>query len=784
MDNDTLVFASGNLIHFFNVPTTVMTMRRSACGDGIGCLAKNPNRAYNHLTIGENGKKPTIFIYKFPEMQLVSMLKKGTKRQFSILDYTTDGELLASQGGDPDYMITIWDWKRGEIKLRAKSFSNDVVNLMFSPFIPEQLTTCGLGHIKFWKMSSTFTGLKLQGLIGRFGKTEICDIFGICALPDEKILSGCEWGNVLVWDNGLIKLEVCRKNRKPCHNGPITQIFMRNAEEIMTVGTDGFIRIWFWETVELSDPPEDDRFVEIEPSCEFRIGLRNYNAELLKIIKIDSDKPDWYAQDGLGGIWWCDLSTEVRPQQPKQLFRCHAGEIVAMDTSSVSQHMATLGRDGRLYVYDYLEKEMIFHHQFLAAGCDLIWLPVTIDATGAVMIIGFADGVVRVITFNHRLQNDEQFQLVQAIKCHCKPITRISVNPKGSIFVSASEDSTIFIHQLVKDSPVVTLHPIGFIIVPSPVTCINWNPSKWSTIIVGCKLGDVVQVDLPERSNSYTDTSYHLNHIPMEHFKFQSIKSQIRRNEKIKQIEAKKELKRQRKLRQLEAMKKENPMVDINEDSFLADSEEDEVVEKVKIPDPPNPILWIQFTSDNTLWLSMGGFDAGYIYEYNPDTGELVSCTLIDDADDIEIHSYMYLNGFLIFGMSDGKIRINRIKDNWRDLSDFWLLSMHDSFFGKIPTIKSNFDDKFLFTIGSDGNLFSYNWNMPMKAIRPIIPTPVPVVRKVDGVLGNVSIIFLFSASTSLRYRRSKLFVARAAKGERKRREASESFHRQQEQSA
>jgi cilia- and flagella-associated protein 44 len=728
MDKETLVFASGNLIHFFNVTTSTVTTRRSAGGGGIGCIAKNPNPNYPHLTIGENGRKPTIYIYKFPEMELIAMLKRGTKRQFSFLDYTVDGELLASQGGDPDYLLTIWDWKRKEIKLRAKSFSNDVANLMFSPYIPDQLTTCGLGHIKFWTMSSTFTGLKLQGLIGRFGKTEICDIYGICSMPDEKVLSGCQWGNILVWENGLIKLEVCRKNRKKCHIGCITQIFMRNSEEIMTVGTDGYIRIWFWETVELSDPPEHDRFVEIEPSHEFHVGQGGYNAELLKIIKNQSDQEDWYAQDGNGGIWWCDLATEVRPQKPKQLFRCHAGKIVAMDTSGISQHVATLGEDGRLYVYDYIEKEMVFNHQFLANGSDLVWLPVSVDPTGSVMILGFTDGVIRVISFNYKVQSLEQFQLVQAVKCHCKPITKISVNPKGSIFVSASEDSTIFVHQLVKDTPLVTLQPIGFIKVPSPVSCINWNPTKWSTVILGCAFGDVVQIDLPERSNSYTDVSFHLDQIPTSHFKFKSVKSQIRRHQKIKEIEDRKERKRQRKLRDLEKMKKENPDLEVDEEEFLADSEEEEVLDPIYIPDPPNPILWIQFTRNDTLWLSLGGFDAGYIYEHRLEDGELLSYDLIQDADDIEIHSYAYLDDYLVLGMGHGKIRINHLKENWRDLSGFWQLSMHDNFLGKIPAIKFSFDKKFMFSVGSDGNLFSYSWNLPLEKVQPAVPLPVPKV--------------------------------------------------------
>lgn len=45
----------------------------------------------------------------------------------------------------------------------------------------------GAAHIKFWKMAQTFTGLKLKGELGRFGKTEICDVLGVYPMPDEKV---------------------------------------------------------------------------------------------------------------------------------------------------------------------------------------------------------------------------------------------------------------------------------------------------------------------------------------------------------------------------------------------------------------------------------------------------------------------------------------------------------------------------------------------------------------------------------------------------------------------
>lgn len=35
----------------------------------------------------------------------------------------------------------------------------------FSPYFEGLLNTSGTGHIRFWKVASTFTGLKLQGQV-------------------------------------------------------------------------------------------------------------------------------------------------------------------------------------------------------------------------------------------------------------------------------------------------------------------------------------------------------------------------------------------------------------------------------------------------------------------------------------------------------------------------------------------------------------------------------------------------------------------------------------------
>lgn len=40
---------------------------------------------------------------------------------------------------------------------------------------------------RFWKMDNTFTGLKLQGHMGHFGKNTVTDIEGYVDFPDGKV---------------------------------------------------------------------------------------------------------------------------------------------------------------------------------------------------------------------------------------------------------------------------------------------------------------------------------------------------------------------------------------------------------------------------------------------------------------------------------------------------------------------------------------------------------------------------------------------------------------------
>lgn len=77
--------------------------------------------------------------------------------------------------------------------------------MQFSSYNPNILSTSGMGHIKFWKVAETFTGLKLKGEIAKFGQVELSDVYAFFQFPDGKVLSGTEYGSLILWEGNVIK---------------------------------------------------------------------------------------------------------------------------------------------------------------------------------------------------------------------------------------------------------------------------------------------------------------------------------------------------------------------------------------------------------------------------------------------------------------------------------------------------------------------------------------------------------------------------------------------------
>jgi WD40 repeat protein len=246
-----VVSVVGNLIMFLDVRNGETKYVPGIRDGSLGAIAVHPRKTC--FAVGEIAESsPNIYIYSYPEVKIIRILANGSTKGYSDLCFDPSGTKIASIGIEPDYLLTVWDWDKSQVMNRSKAFSQDVYRVAFSPDMEGILTTSGMGHIKFWRLSHTFTGLKLQGSLGKFGASELSDIESFIQLPNGKVLSSTETGNLLIWDGGFIKCEIAVKGKRPCHLGRIEIILLQDGE-VITGGEDGFFRIWDLETIDNAD---------------------------------------------------------------------------------------------------------------------------------------------------------------------------------------------------------------------------------------------------------------------------------------------------------------------------------------------------------------------------------------------------------------------------------------------------------------------------------------------------------------------------------------------------
>ncbi|XP_072939178.1 cilia- and flagella-associated protein 44 [Epargyreus clarus] len=780
-DDTVVCWASGSIITFMDVTTKQMWFRRSTTGGSVGSITsyrKDPNYRIAIAEGKEGYREPLILLYTWPQLEIDAVLRDGTTNAYSILDFSPDGELLASVGKEPDYNLTIWNWKRHRILLRTSAFTFDVNTVMFSPYCPGQLTTAGAAHIKFWKMANTFTGLKLKGELGRFGKTEICDVLGVYPMPDEKVLSGCEWGNVLVWEAGLVKLEVTQRGRKTCHKAPVIQFMLSPAgDEVTTIARDGCVRAWYWDTVEQADPPEDDPYVELNPVAETCVpGCQ------IMTLKHQKDMY-WYAQDGNGGVWTVELEIDKIECNHRKVFTCHAGSIVAMAALRTHPILVTAGEDGALQAYNTDTHVLLARYQFQTAVTCLFYPPADVDETSRIIMVGFADGIMRTLLLHpERLQsqatlveirvhsaltihsedsvNADVIDMISLLKPHSKSLTQITLNEQRTLLVTCGEDSTIFMYRLVMSTP-FSLQRLGFIETPNNIAYMAWKPEEERVLLLCGQVGFLMEAVLPEVP--YKDYS------EITTFKQEFVS--------YKETLVKKHYMRNR------PFPTEEDLASIDEEALKAkeeaekekdDDEEEEWLGEIQLMESDSmlgtTITWAQYCEEG-IWVIQRGTGAlllvrpsqNKIFKYGPFPGAW--------CDDITTLKFVCEGRYLIIGTNTGYIRMFRMPTEeedtpeqhymtWiqaqqkllkklkgrrlakeetqptprLDFFDNYYLPMHDRYTGAITAIEFSADGKRMYTSGSDGNIFSYiiNFTDPLVTI-PKVPArmELPKVEKV-----------------------------------------------------
>ncbi|GMH39549.1 hypothetical protein BSKO_07447 [Bryopsis sp. KO-2023] len=689
LEPHVIVTFAGSTVVILNTETLEQKYLWGQDGGGIGAVAVHPSREYFAVAEKCARRAPNVYIYNYPQLQLVSVLKDGTERAFSAAAFDKKGDMLATVGSYPDYMLTLWDWKKECVTLRAKAFSQEVYTVEFSPYFDGHLITSGTGHIRFWKMASTFTGLKLQGSLGKFGKIELTDVYAFIEMEDGKVLSGTESGELLLWDGGLIKAVLTRHGGKPCHDGAVSVVEHDvKAGHIITAGNDGFVRIWDFNMIRDAEPPDDAVTVEISPADEVKIS----EDCLIKSLIWDSKQWVIFAESGaIFKVTLPDIGPVSKGERPKMLLEFNSAGFAGLETLDGERCAITAGKDGSVRLYNYLEKEQLHCSQFCSPASQLLLLPATLDPERRTILVGFEDGTLRALG-----RCADGLKLLCALKPHKTSINAISVSPTTRRMATASSDGRLFFFDIEN---MHTYVPIAYSTLHSPINTLAFT-SCGTSVLVGCANGQILKVEAPTPTTS-GEASLE-REFPSEIFDFKVPKSPKRRKE-----EDDKE--------NVENQDAEAPQNDDNTQPGTASNEDTgengqggkaEAEEEEEEVDPfaegKTPVHTILFSSEDQFFVAFGGALAGKVFQCSLETKETLS-TISAPAAATTVLRFGSSREFLLMGSCDGMIQMCTVpKTANAPYSPCWERGIHDGQSGRVTGVALSHDDRYLLSVAED----------------------------------------------------------------------------------
>lgn len=522
LDDTRLIFASGNMVQVMDTSTPNFSRTFiQGIDQAIGAVALSAQKDY--IAVGGVGENPRVAIYDATTLKLFRVLRNGTMRAYSDMYFRPDGAQLATVGAAPDFILTLWDWRAESVILRKLAFRQEIYRLAFSP-MPGIVYTSGVTHIRFWKTARTFTGLKLEGALGKFGKSEMSDVRTFAELPDGKVISTTTKGAMYLWEGGQVKSELFRDfdAKTGMHDGAVHDVKSDIATDasgercFVSCGGDGFIRWWPFDTIDNAEPDEVQG-ISVLPIGEVRVGehAAPFGGEGVKTTHdlngLLRGKGHWLVQDrGAGAIWRINGKSGQPPRkhQADLMYTCHAGAVQGLAVSPFEHLATTVGADGTVRCWDYATGKCLFSQPFAldsgertAAQC-VVWAPPSVDPLGRTVVVGFADGVLRFL-----MRSTDKWLRLNIVKPHRTAIVAVAWSPGGEIIASASSDGQVWFMRNSNVDPTrkgseaegpegtgaITVTPVGYIDLDGFANSLCWREDS-DAVLIATSSGAVVEV--------------------------------------------------------------------------------------------------------------------------------------------------------------------------------------------------------------------------------------------------------------------------------------------------
>lgn len=193
--------------------------------------------------------------------------------------------------------------------------------------------------------------LLAQGDIGKFGSLELSDVAAFVEMPDGKVVSGSEAGDLLVWDGGLVKVVISRPGGAPCHNGPV-QVLLHDTQTnyVLSGGGDGVLRLWEAGKLNDAEPGEAGSTCEVKPAAEVPLPGEGCPRSVLW------EKRAWLVQSDAGALLRVSVPLnllDAKGYVASTLLDLHPGAVLGAFTCPDRHVVVTAAASGTIRALNY-----------------------------------------------------------------------------------------------------------------------------------------------------------------------------------------------------------------------------------------------------------------------------------------------------------------------------------------------------------------------------------------------------------------------------------------------